>query len=312
MTKPVNRMATPGPLYKGLEGEILQNKEKVSAYTRERRCKIIQAIALSALFIIATVASFVIASIYAPNYAPIVLFFGAYLLIGRMSHCVNTQFKDKWTQLDKQIAQIQAIAKMHLCVLNDTGYQAKLAKEFQPANEDELKKYTYLAAHYKYWEAVADNALNAHVDKHSEAVQIQADPAKKSEKFIKKYALLMVGSQQLREEALHAKVQAAFVRAIMKRPDCTAKQEDLFRTHYAPIPLREKDGDLTVNVSLFESNWAQRLLFRDLPPYENRFFESAREAGRHFLRTEVQDQANFEDIVDEIVATMDSQAASIG
>src|SRR6185503_17657489 len=100
MAVAVSRMATPGPLYKKLEEDILRNKEKVAEYKMERRCKVIQAIALSALFIIAAVAAFVIASIYAPNYAPIVLFIGAYLLIGQMGNCVKTHFKEKWTQLD--------------------------------------------------------------------------------------------------------------------------------------------------------------------------------------------------------------------
>jgi hypothetical protein len=301
----VSRMATPGLFYQKLEQDILQNKEKVTALSKERRCKVIQSVVLSALFIIAAVAAFVLASVYAPTYAPIVLFVGSYLLIGQMTHCVKIHFKDKWTQLDREIEQIQAIAKKHINISKDDVYQKRLADTFRPANDDELKKYTYLAAHYEHWQEVADNALNEHTEKHAEARQVQDDPTKKSEKFFKKSIKLAIRAQQLREEALHAKVQAAFVRAIMKRPDCTV-QQPLFHTHYAPIPLQETDDDLTVNVSLFESNWAQNLLNRDLPPYENWFFESARKMGRPFLRTEVLEQDKFEAIVDEIVATMDS------
>jgi len=307
MPTPTKLMAKPGPIYQQFEQEIIKNSEKVSAHTRDRRCKVIQAVALSALFIIAAVAAFVLASLYAPNYAPIVLFVGAYLLIDKMGHCVKTNFKDKWTVLDKEIEKLQALAKKHLAITNDTEYQTKLKSEFPSATDDELKKYTNLAAHYEYWKDVADNAIKAHRETLAESAEIQSNPEiKKSQKLAKKALKLAIRSQQLREEALEARVSSAFARAIMKRPNCTA-QKPLYITHYAPIPLQETDDDMRVNVS-FESSWAQNLLNRDLPPYENRFFETTRERDRSFLRAEVLKPEEFENIVQEIVETIDAQA----
>lgn len=302
MTAIVNRMATPGPLYKLLEGEIVQSKAIVAQHTRDRCCKIIQAVALSALFIIAAVAAFVVASIYFPNYAPIVLFVGAYLLIDKMAHCVRTHFRDKWKQLDKQIERIQAIAKRHLDISQNEAYQKDLAEKFQPADGEALKKYTYLAAHYEYCKEVADKALKAHTEKQGEAFKMRKDPTKQKE-----WIRLGVHAQQLREEGLEATVHAAFMRAIMTRPHCPLPP---FRTFYAPIPLQDTDGDVTVNLPLFDSDWAINLLNRDLDPYQDKFFESVRDHA--FSRTDVQDPDKFEAIVDAIVATIDELTASAG
>jgi hypothetical protein len=306
-----NRMADPGPLIQCLETQILQHKEIEAQAKRDVRCKMIQAVALVALFIIAVVAAFVLTSLYAPNYAPIVLFAGTYFLIGHMGQFLKTNFKDVWKDIEKTAEKVQSIAKKHFEIMQNDTYKQSLLTEHASNDETHLQKYTYLAAHRDYWLEQSEKAFAAHNQKFEEADALLHSP-QSSDQDKKRGIKYAICAQQLHEIALQSRVEAAFMEAFMQRPDYLGTQKLLYDTHYAPISLNESDDDLTLNISFFDSPWAQNLIDRDLPPYKNRFVDIKNlknETVGSLLRSEV--RRTPEKISKAFVQAMDEQMVSM-
>lgn len=301
-----NRMKTPGSFTERCQREIETCKEFQAQAKRDVRCKIIQAVALSVLFSVGVVTAFVLTSLYAPAYAPITLFLGTYLLIERMGEFLTKNFKEKWIEIEREAAQIRGIAEEYSNIMQNFSHKEFLLAEYASNQATYVEKYACLEAHHNYWEKASEKAFIAHEQTFQEALNQASDKTKQY--------CLKVQAQRLREDALQFKVNAAFIRALMKRPDYNRLQDSLpFITHYAPIPLNqsasESEKDLMLKIP-FDSPLAENLLQRDLPPYEDRFLEIFDIRGkitRSFSRLEILQSEALQKITKAFIEAMDQQ-----
>jgi hypothetical protein len=329
LAKPVNRMANPGPLMQAFETEIVNQNESAAESRRAIRCKMIQAVALAALLIIGVVGAFVLTSLYAANYAPVVLFVGTYFLIGHMGQFLNKNFRDVWKNIERTAKKVELIAKKHYAITQNDAYKQNLLRTYTPNDKTHLTKYIYLAAHRHYWLEESNAKIKEHIDalkaKQSltESINTVGLNDEKKRSIYRQAVMHSVQAQQSREDGLESRVEALFIEALMHRPDYKGKKEDLYTTYSSRLPITilkkksednstsEFEADLRLDVSLFESQealkWTMHFLTRDLPPYQDTFLNI--NENQIFLRSQIVNDSTK--IIQAFIQAMDEQMNSM-